>query len=133
MRPKCVGRNIVAPRCSKFCYRQPACHGSSLISSKAAYKAKRFHYLLDQFWGEAPSCVVKGREARRVQLDAEQFTALESVIGNEYTEALGFASLPRTSKGWGLRFRPSGGSPWKDCAGAGSTKRSDTSRGSGTG
>ena len=53
------------------------------------------------------SCVVRGREARRVRLDGEQFTALESVIGNEYTEALGF-ELAANLEGLGITVSPVG-------------------------
>ncbi len=53
------------------------------------------------------SCVVKGREARRVRLDGEQFTVLESVIGNEYTKALGF-ELAANLEGLGITVSPVG-------------------------
>jgi len=42
------------------------------------------------------SCVVKGREARRVRIDGEQFAALESVIGNDLVLVRGGAGTGKT-------------------------------------
>jgi len=54
------------------------------------------HTLWCESWPSAMnlSCVVKGREARRVRLDGEQFAALESVIGNDLVLVRGGAEGP---------------------------------------
>lgn len=56
------------------------------------------HALWCESWPAAMnlSCVVRGREARRVQLDGEQFTALESVIGNDLVLVRGGAGTGKT-------------------------------------
>ena len=56
------------------------------------------HALWCESWPAAMnlSCVVKGREARRVRLDGEQFTALESVIGNDLVLVRGGAGTGKT-------------------------------------
>jgi hypothetical protein len=56
------------------------------------------HALWCESWPEAMnlSCVVKGREARRVRLDGEQFAALESVIGNDLVLVRGGAGTGKT-------------------------------------
>ena len=56
------------------------------------------HALWCESWPAAMnlSCVVKGREARRVRLDGEQFAALESVIGNDLVLVRGGAGTGKT-------------------------------------
>jgi hypothetical protein len=65
------------------------------------------HSLWCESWPAAMSlsCVVKDREAKRVRLDGEQFTALESILENDLVLVRGGAGTGKTLLAWELARR----------------------------